>query len=257
MNRPEEARKPRRGRKRAQPKERIKKEKPAVPGAEKKKMTGRIELYFGPRKSGKTTLFFRRLTSQFFTTGGKIRPNNQYFILIQPSFDGNTAYKGFEHIKKLFKGKQGEQHYEYSSRMSEYLKALFKKLLKKKLQPVVIIDDVGGDSFIKYGKTDDNVVEYLAKQASHMPPVVICLFQRFVQASNTLRGQADTIHFFKTENKPELVLYNNTYFGTMGFREFIQLWRKLFINKFDYVSIDNLPGGEKEIYLNDKKHSFI
>lgn len=244
-------------RKREQKRVPFKREKPAVVGAEKKKMTGRIELYFGPRKSGKTTLFFRRLTSQFFTTGGKVKPNNQYFIMIQPSYDGNTAYKGFEHIKKLFKGKQGEHHYDYSSRMSEYLKGLFKKLLKKKKQPVIIIDDVGGDSFLKYGKTDENVVEYLAKQASHMPPVVICLFQRFVQASNTLRGQADSIHFFKTENKPELVLYNNTYFGTLGFKEFITLWRKLFIDKFDYVTINNLAGGVKELYLNDKKHSFI
>jgi hypothetical protein len=122
--------------------------------------------------------------------------------------------------------------------------------------PLIIIDDVGADSYMKRGDSKTNIVNFLAKQASHFNVELFTLFQRFTQAPVTLRDQADTVTLFSTSSKPELTLYQQSYFGMMDPKTFRRRWYQVFRMPYDTLTIVNLKGGMREFMRNGKKFVF-
>ena len=221
---------------------------------------GRTESYVGQRKSGKTWELFKKLTLAYFQSGKVKKPSTEkklpYFIMIQPSYEGNTAYEKFPHIKKLFTGKHGTHFTSYDKQISWEVQKLITRAIRVGRRPFVIIDDVGGDTYLKRGSSNSNLVTYLAKQASHYPIVLICLFQRFVQAPVILRNQADAVHLFATSNMEELTLYKKTYWGLKDKETFLKDWNMVFQEPFDHLTVTMEAGGLKKFWKNGKPVQF-
>jgi len=212
---------------------------------------GGTHIIVGARKSGKTYFLFKKLQREFFDGD---RPNEaarrHFFVIVQPSYESNTAYGDFPGLKKLFKRPYGTHYTNFDQEVSIEIQKIIRETLAKGKVPFIIIDDVGGDTYLKSGGSKTNIVNFFAIQASHFDVILWALFQRFTQAPVTLRDQADTITLFNTHSSNELRLYHDTYWGHKEMSSFKKQWFVLFRKPFDHLTIVNKKGGIREYYRN-------
>ncbi|RLG10314.1 hypothetical protein DRN73_08080, partial [Candidatus Pacearchaeota archaeon] len=221
-----------------------------------KKNIGLRELYIGESKSGKTTLMFKSLSKLLFHPNKKLKSkfkNNLLICLVQPTYHSNVAFKGYNHLKKLFDNKEYCEIYttwdDYVSRRLHNI--MIDKKVNKGKQLIFILDDIGAKNGLKAGRTSQ-IIKDIGTSAPHFNVILISLFQRFVQAPPDLRQNFDVVHFFRSETASELKAINENFFGTMTFDQFKGMYLKYFMNPFDYYSIERGKGGTRVHKSNGK-----
>jgi len=226
-----------------------------------KPVVGSRILYFGRSGCGKTTLLFKRLERQYTKespTGrvvNKRAVQGKWFIMFLPSFETNRAWEGHEAVKALFEKPYGEHVHDMSEETLHALKITVQnKIDNEKLQPIIVLDDLGGNTTLKLKGERNNIVNLLAKMALHYSVVMISLFQQVTQASPVLRENPDDVTIFKTENEQEMKKIHALYFGEIEWKNFRTRWNDLFADqKFGYLTVRFKSGGEKELFFNGKR----
>lgn len=224
--------------------------------------TGRRELIYGESGSGKTFLLFKRLTNEFFSAGKYgLHPKRgltrkYYFIMVQPSYQFNSAYEEFPYIKQLFQGRYGEHHLDWTEELSLAIKKIMKKNANKPKnkikQIVLVLDDLGQNTWMKSGGSDTNIIQFMSSQAAHYPIRIISLFQRPTDASPSFRNNADIVTFFDSNVKNVLDYYHQDFFGRLSKKNFIAKWNDIFDEPYNSLTILKGSGGHRSYELNDE-----
>lgn len=211
---------------------------------------GGRELYFGRSGSGKTSLLFERFAKNFPLEHNK----RFYYFLVMPSFETNRAWEGHENVRKYFEYPNGEAIHELDERSLRGVRAALKTVIgKHKRQPVLILDDQGDNTAVKLSGSKKNIVQDLAKQASHFPVIIIGLFQKVTQASPTFRENVDNVTIFKYDDDKELKQVHSSYFGGYKYDDFKERFLTILKDPYDHLTIKFESGGRKLLIKNEKE----
>jgi hypothetical protein len=224
-------------------------ELPILKDKEGNAVRGQRILYFGRSGSGKTSKCFEDIGKLPF---GKKSP--YYFLLILPSWSSNRAFEKNPDVRKYFEVPNWDHIPNLDKRgLHELKNSLAKVIIKEKRMPVLIMDDLGDNTAVKSVNSKQNIIQDLAKQAAHFSVTLVCLFQKFTQASTTIRENADVVILFKTVSDNELTNIHQAYFGHLDFNTFKEKYLDVFSEDFNTLTITIKPGGVFEYKKNDNE----
>jgi len=125
---------------------------------------------------------------------------------------------------------------------------------KKKKRLVIIIDDLGENSYMKWVKKG-NVLNDLIVGARHFKVYLCFLFQKLTQATGAVRMNSDVIYCFKLENKKERKTFWEEFCGEMEYEKFLKMANVAWEQKFGYLKIDKVDPNEKKYFIKEKTYT--
>lgn len=210
----------------------------------------------GPSQSGKTFLLIRMLAAMRKRHGDDI-----YIMILSPNREFDKTWRD---LSKKFQVKLYDWHRTSVSmkamkeinlaikKRGEWVKkkATGKRAGKKPPYLVLVLDDLGENSEIKFGRKN-NPMRELSIQAPHKLTYMIMLNQYYMQTLPAVRGQEEFVILFPPETPEEIKLLRSKYFGRLTDNEYNMViaegWNES--REHPYIYINKTNGVMKKRYF--------
>jgi len=187
-------------------------------------------LYLGRSGLGKTTLMVKKLEEAYNYAGRR----KFYTILISPTARYQELYMEHKNYFDFFFEDLDET---VTQKLQSITEKNSRKSPKKQKKLIIIIDDLGENTYMKYNKKN-NALNTLVVSARHLKCHLIFLFQKLVQATTTLRRNVDYIYCFKLVDSNERNEFWKEFCGDLPEQVFSRLSNKAWDEKYGYLKID-------------------
>ena len=209
-------------------------------------------LFIGRSGTGKTTALVEKVLNFWHSS-----PQKPDVYLITPNMDTDTPYQKLQKKIKI-KGFASTINEEVVNKLFNKIKCPKKcrRTKKKKRKPnIVIIDDFGSNTYLRY-KQKDNKFNDLITSARQDNTHYIFSVQRMKQLTPLLRENSDRINSFRIDNRYDLDEFFKQFMGEYERKECSQISTMCWSQPYNYLAIDRTDPYNKKYFHNEREMTF-
>lgn len=199
-------------------------------------------IYIGRSGMGKTHLLTNRLKNVLKGKDAK----KYLLIIVSPTAPLQDLYKPLKKHTKYYFPTINER---ITNEITDIISTNFKKKKGKKT-PLVVIDDLGENHFMKWGKKG-NRLNHLVVTARHLGAHIIFLYQRMKQATTSVRDNADVVNCFRIDDKDQLKDFQKAFCSELPDETFQDYTQKAWKENYGYVKIERSDPNNKKYYIKE------